>query len=111
MVAKTGRNELCPCGSGKKHKACCGGNNKPPNKVLTKQGLNQCFLKLVKDAGSVDIPCGGENGLDSIPKDEMLVFKYLPETDAFRFQVVKVEQNKILQPRKRIILPGQQMAN
>lgn len=23
-VVKTGRNELCPCGSGKKHKKCCG---------------------------------------------------------------------------------------
>ena len=22
--AKTGRNELCPCGSGKKYKRCCG---------------------------------------------------------------------------------------
>ena len=22
--AKTGRNELCPCGSGKKYKHCCG---------------------------------------------------------------------------------------
>jgi preprotein translocase subunit SecA len=23
---KTGRNELCPCGSGKKYKRCCGSN-------------------------------------------------------------------------------------
>jgi uncharacterized protein YecA (UPF0149 family) len=24
--AKIGRNELCPCGSGKKYKKCCGQN-------------------------------------------------------------------------------------
>jgi uncharacterized protein YecA (UPF0149 family) len=23
-VTKVGRNELCPCGSGKKYKKCCG---------------------------------------------------------------------------------------
>ncbi|MEG1146749.1 MAG: SEC-C metal-binding domain-containing protein, partial [Bacilli bacterium] len=23
-VSKIGRNELCPCGSGKKYKQCCG---------------------------------------------------------------------------------------
>jgi uncharacterized protein len=26
--AKVGRNEACPCGSGKKYKQCCGGNGK-----------------------------------------------------------------------------------
>ena len=24
-VSKVGRNDLCPCGSGKKYKRCCGG--------------------------------------------------------------------------------------
>ena len=24
-ASKVGRNEMCPCGSGKKHKKCCGG--------------------------------------------------------------------------------------
>lgn len=24
---KIGRNQLCPCGSGKKYKKCCGANN------------------------------------------------------------------------------------
>ena len=26
-AAKTGRNDPCPCGSGKKYKNCCGRNN------------------------------------------------------------------------------------
>jgi hypothetical protein len=25
-VSKAGRNEMCPCGSGKKYKKCCGGD-------------------------------------------------------------------------------------
>jgi len=28
-LAKTGRNEPCPCGSGKKYKKCCISKNKP----------------------------------------------------------------------------------
>ena len=27
-MKKVGRNELCPCGSGKKYKKCCGSNDK-----------------------------------------------------------------------------------
>lgn len=29
MTDKTGRNDPCPCGSGKKYKACCMQNKKP----------------------------------------------------------------------------------
>ena len=36
-MAKTGRNELCPCGSGKKYKHCCMGKDEP----LRKQGMMQ----------------------------------------------------------------------
>ena len=32
---KVGRNDPCPCGSGKKYKKCCGLNQTPPPKVLT----------------------------------------------------------------------------
>ncbi|MBX3231385.1 MAG: SEC-C domain-containing protein [Labilithrix sp.] len=28
-MAKTGPNQSCPCGSGKKYKKCCGGPNAP----------------------------------------------------------------------------------
>lgn len=28
-VKRVGRNEPCPCGSGKKHKKCCGGPTPP----------------------------------------------------------------------------------
>jgi uncharacterized protein len=29
MTEKTGRNDPCPCGSGKKYKSCCWGNAQP----------------------------------------------------------------------------------
>lgn len=29
IISKVGRNETCPCGSGKKYKKCCGNNQSP----------------------------------------------------------------------------------
>lgn len=34
-MSKTGRNEPCPCGSGKKYKRCCMGRAVSPGLVLT----------------------------------------------------------------------------
>jgi len=39
-MAKTGRNELCPCGSGKKYKHCCMGKNESS----ATQGMTQDIL-------------------------------------------------------------------
>ena len=33
---KTGRNEPCPCGSGKKYKQCCAGKTDAKSTLLTK---------------------------------------------------------------------------
>jgi len=99
---KIGRNEPCPCGSGIKYKNCCGGNGKPDSvkkKVLTQNGMNRCFLKLVKDTGGLEISCAD---LDGLPKDEALGVRHDPETDSFRFDVVKIKQSPIIQPDKRI---------
>lgn len=38
MSQKTGRNEPCPCGSGKKYKKCCGGRNKHNRNTETRFG-------------------------------------------------------------------------
>ena len=32
---KTGRNDPCPCGSGKKHKKCCGQESARPESAVT----------------------------------------------------------------------------
>jgi uncharacterized protein len=39
MGEKTGRNDPCPCGSGKKYKNCC--QNKPVRKKLTAKWINK----------------------------------------------------------------------
>lgn len=39
MNDKIGRNDPCPCGSGKKYKSCCWGK-KPEKKKLTAKWLN-----------------------------------------------------------------------
>jgi hypothetical protein len=31
---KAGRNDLCPCGSGKKHKRCCANKSASGNRVM-----------------------------------------------------------------------------
>jgi hypothetical protein len=44
-MAKPGRNEPCPCGSGRKHKECCLGKDEPPR---LDHGLSQrCALALL----------------------------------------------------------------
>lgn len=108
MVQKTGRNESCPCGSGLKHKFCCGGNGglvpekQAEQKVLTQKGLIKCLQLLVKNAKGMNIPC---SILDAVPKDEVLGFKYDPETDSFNFVVAKIKTSPIIQPDKRIRRP------
>lgn len=95
---KVGRNELCPCGSGKKYKKCC---MVKQVKQLSPKGFQVCFKKLVQDAGgSIDITC---EDLDSMPKDEALVISHNAEKDLFHFEVVKFKMSNIIQPGKRII--------
>lgn len=37
IMAKIGRNDPCPCGSGKKHKKCCSLTDDPPAKQAARQ--------------------------------------------------------------------------
>lgn len=100
---KVGRNQDCPCGSGKKWKYCCGGNGElvpDQKKILNQVGLNRCFLKLVKDAGgSLDITC---EEIEAMPKDEMLGIKYDGKDDLFHFKVMKVKVSPIIQPGSKL---------
>jgi len=109
MTEKTGRNESCSCGSGKKAKFCCGGNGegklltKPQQKkMLSPQGFQRCFLKLVKDSGDVvKISC---QDLENLPKDEALAVKHDPQADEFIFAVIKIKRSPIIQPDKKVVL-------
>jgi len=77
---------------------------KKEKKVLNPIGFQRCLLKMVKDAGgAVDITC---EDLDSIPKDEALAIRYNAEDDSFHLEKVVVKKGKILQRKKRLILPN-----
>ena len=54
---KTGRNEPCGCGSGKKFKKCCGA---PVTTPLTLRDMMKCFYLLLEGAkqGNLAIPQG-----------------------------------------------------
>lgn len=54
-MLRIGRNDPCPCGSGKKHKKCCGGNNSFDNFDVSG---STC-----EDAREKDINTFGENEL------------------------------------------------
>jgi len=108
-MAEIGRNDDCPCGSGRKFKYCCGGNGrpmagKPPkkNKVLTQQGLLKCFTFIAKSMGGLEIPC---KDLDDMPPDEILAIKYDEEKDSFLLATAKVKRSPIFQPDGRLRRP------
>jgi len=46
-MAKIGRNEPCPCGSGKKYKACCLGKQAEPSQALYYRRLSEAHNRLV----------------------------------------------------------------
>lgn len=40
MIKETGRNDPCPCGSGKKFKACCWAKSQPSRRKLSAKVLS-----------------------------------------------------------------------
>jgi len=98
------RNDLCPCGSGKKYKFCCGNSTR---KTLNHAGLNRAFLFVVNSictrekAKSITIP---SDDLDSLPKDMVLALGYNPKKDVFIFKPVIIEKKAIITPDRRIIV-------
>lgn len=100
-MKKTGRNDDCPCGSGKKYKFCCGDTTLAPKKRLSRYGFERCFLKLVKDAGGeLEVSVFD---MEELPKDEALAIGHDADKDVFVFKVVKVKKSVIIQPDRRLI--------
>lgn len=102
-IKKPGRNDPCPCDSGKKYKKCCGKEDVLPRKELTSQGMKLCMMHLVNLAGGkVVIP---DEELDKLTQDnEMgMAVGYNADDDAFTFQIVKIKRSPIAQPSKRLI--------
>jgi hypothetical protein len=65
MLEATGRNDLCPCGSGKKYKKCCLLNEqtrRPLSRTLLGQASQKAFNELLKFSGESD-------GVPTVPED------------------------------------------
>lgn len=103
-----GRNDECSCGSGKKHKKCCGGPVNTNNKQLSPKGMQRAFLYTVAcmcEKEGVDCLTVSCKSLDTLHEDLRLAVGYDPKKDAFIFKPVKVEPKPlIVTPDKRIIV-------
>lgn len=53
MTEKAGRNDPCPCGSGKKYKQCCMKNEKTKSASYTPQGVRKFTAKVLSGGGAV----------------------------------------------------------
>jgi len=58
--AKVGRNDACPCGSGKKHKNCCMGRSAPPPESLKQIYQKRYNIRLKSSADVEKIRLAGE---------------------------------------------------
>ena len=104
---KTGKNEPCPCESGKKYKKCCG----RVNKQMTPRGMQLAFILLVERLSKfgtengevVDVRISDTDLQRLATEDKILASKYDMDTDEFIFKVLKVKRSAIIQPDKRII--------
>lgn len=89
MSHKIGRNDPCPCGSGRKYKKCCSGNESKRNTFYLSNHDKENMYKLRKarkehkcDNCQNIIPAKDEYySLDIAPKMLSMVARDLPSTD------------------------------
>ena len=74
---KAGRNDPCPCGSGKKYKKCCLGKDLAPSQALYYQRLAEAHDRLVKKLLPYAERIFGEHAV-GVAMDEFLLW---PETE------------------------------
>lgn len=78
MTDKIGRNDPCPCGSGKKYKNCC--INKPTNTLKLKHKVT--VLSKPKEAPNLMNRAFGEAIEEPVAEKSFLVTEAFPETSA-----------------------------
>lgn len=102
---KQGRNELCDCGSGKKHKKCCG----LAYPEITLRDMMKCFYLLLEGVSkeNVALPKGpipfSKKMLADVPKD--FVQRVTMVQDG-KYLVLSVKREKtplIVVPNQRIV--------
>lgn len=70
---KTGRNDPCPCGSGKKYKNCCLGKQSEPSQTLYYRRLSEAHDRLVKRLLPFATRKFGKEAMD-VAMDEFLLW-------------------------------------
>jgi len=81
VVAKLGRNDPCPCGSGRKAKRCCGIERGPSEESLARAFVSQAARAAVLDLGPIpdddfDVLC---DELQTLPARELSLQLELPK--------------------------------
>lgn len=70
---KIGRNEFCPCGSGKKYKRCCGGTGKRKTSTEAEQYARQHNIRLKTPAEVEMMRRAGRLALETLEKVEAII--------------------------------------
>lgn len=107
MKQKIGRNDPCPCGSGKKYKHCCMGKKKEATKSYTQTGQRKFKAKVLSASNQEGSILGGIPAFQSTttnyqtgsgekaPSMEKLKKKMAPKTKA------KKESDQKFTPTKK----------
>jgi hypothetical protein len=99
---ETGRNELCPCNSGKKFKNCCGNPVRAINPIIVNKLMAAMVLTL---KSKVAVPC---SLLDTMPPDVALQIQYCGKDETYYLQLAKIEteqKQKLIVPKRELIVP------
>ena len=70
---KIGRNDACPCGSGKKYKNCCMGRSTPPPEVLNKIYQKRYNIRLKTPADVEKIRLAGQLVMETFKEVEAVL--------------------------------------
>ena len=99
---KLGRNEDCKCGSGKKHKKCCGSpeGKERAHRIFITKLMAQCLYKIVELKGNISLTA---EQIDSVPEDWLDKVSVGAHANGVIF-TVKKEKSIIEVPEKRLIL-------
>lgn len=90
MSKKTGRNDLCPCGSGKKYKKCCMGKVLPVESVesVPSMPVNLRPVSFGSSCDNEDVYDSLDDVLESIRKDGYVpVIEYEDHEDGDSYEI------------------------
>lgn len=84
-MKSVGRNEPCPCGSGKKFKKCCGSNSAAPRRGVAEDYWSRYRIRLKTSDQVAGIRKAGVLALDLLDRVEAMIEPGLPTEEIHRF--------------------------